>query len=405
MKLFRSILVILLLVFPLLAGTEIAAADSKPLASTAQTGFTVHSSDIEVVNQLFQLFREYRVAGSNWKFRDTNSLFVRIAGDESTGSDELFPGYSTRELDRLTREKGIVYWRQYPSLVWVSVKDMDTLKRAWSEDDRFKTMVHRLAQNPYRENSWFNLHGKSQNLDYSSYNKSLQAYQSTRRSGTEVPGIYNPQGIDYSNPALYLEPGSQSEISDENAEFIQRELGDVPLTLQGALKVQAWFNRQFTSGGMDVLRLTVNEYLQQKQFSGCTEAALILASVLRELGFPTVYIVTVDLPTARRSELGRGINSGHQMVEVFVQDRWVLLDDWGGYATDYDPLNPYIIRSNGNDRDHGFVIAKGRDAWECGLYGDDYYTDMCDNFIRSLKAGELDHYVKNPAIYQMKQYR
>lgn len=380
---------------PLAYTTESAGPDSN-----GHTGFSVHSSSIEVVNQLFKIFSDYRVAGSNWKFRDTNSLFLRIAGDNTTGAEELFPGYSTRELDRLTREKGIVFWEQYPSLVWVSVKDMHTLEQAWQENPRFKEMVDRLAHNPYQKDSWFNLHGRALNLDYSHYEKSRTAYES--RSHQLPPGIYNPQKIDYSNPSRYLEPGPQSAITEANAELLRRELGKVPHTLQGALRIQTWFNKNFSGGGMDDPRISVNEYLRQKQFSGCTEAALILASVLRELGFPAVYIVTVDLPSARKTSIGRGINSGHQMVEVFVQDKWILLDDWGGYTTDYNPRNPYIIRQYGTDADEGFVIAKGLDAWDSGLFGDKYYTEMCDNFIRSLSAGSLDHYLENPGKYQMK---
>ena len=398
------ILLIVVFLFPSLCVAGPAAADSNTPDKITHTGFTVHSSNIEVVHQLFELFSDYRVAGSNWKFRDTNSLFLRLAGDVSTHSDELFPGYSTHELDRLTRDKGIVFWQQYPSLLWVSVKDMRTLKQAWQENPHFKAMVDSIARNPYQENSWFSLHGKPQNLDHSLYEKSLKAYQAGSSSRRYTPGIYNPQKIDYSSPSSYLKPGPQSAIAEEHKRLIQGELGNVPHTLQGALRIQAWFNRHFSSGGMNDPRVTVNEYLRQKQFSGCTEAALILTSVLRELGFPAVYIVTVDLPTARKTSLGSGINSGHQMVELFVQGKWILLDDWGGYCTSYDPHNPYIIRRYGNSKDEGFVIAKGLDAWDSGLYGDSFYTQMCDNFIRSLSAGHLDHYLEHPGVYQMKQY-
>ena len=125
------ILLIVVFLFPFLCVAGPAAADSNTPDKNTHTGFTVHSSNIEVVHQLFELFSDYRVAGSNWKFRDTNSLFLRLAGDDSTHSDELFPGYSTHELDRLTRDRGIVFWQQYSSLMWVSVKDMRTLKQAW----------------------------------------------------------------------------------------------------------------------------------------------------------------------------------------------------------------------------------------------------------------------------------
>ena len=215
------ILLIVVFLFPFLCVAGPAAADSNTPDKITHTGFTVHSSNIEVVNQLFELFSDYRIAGSNWKFRDTNSLFLRLAGDDSTHSDELFPGYSTHELDRLTRDKGIVFWQQYPSLLWVSVKDMRTLKQAWQENPHFKAMVDSLARNPYQKNSWFNLHGKPQNLDHSRYEKSLKAYQAGSSSRRYTPGIYNPQKIDYSSPSSYLKPGPQSAIAEEHKRLIQ----------------------------------------------------------------------------------------------------------------------------------------------------------------------------------------
>ena len=47
---------------------------------------------------------------------------------------------------------------------------------------------------------------------------------------------------------------------------------------------------------------------------------------------------------------------------------------------------------------------KIRDAWESGLLGDEYYTEMYDNFILGLREGQFDRYLDNPAEYQMQRY-
>ncbi len=47
--------------------------------------------------------------------------------------------------------------------------------------------------------------------------------------------------------------------------------------------------------------------------------------------------------------------SGHVMSEVYVGNKWVLLDNDGSYVYDYDPLNPYINTRNGD----GYFVYAG----------------------------------------------
>ena len=364
--------------------------------------FVLHVSGPEVMDDISPLFSDYNVSGSNWKVRDQNSLYLRFSGDQTTDAPHLIPGYSHKELEQLTEQQGVLYWSEYPSRMWVSARNAGAFKQAWQTDDKLRSMIRKLAHNPYQKNSWYNLEGKPQNFDSDLYHEVKKHFDRQNRAAL---GIFDPQQVDYAEPAKYLDPGPQSVLSKEVQTFIHNELEAIPQTIEGVLQIQQLFVDHFSSGGIDDPRLTADDFIRLRQFSGCTEAALILSAVLRELEYPSVYIVTVDVPTAQESELGRGISRGHQMVEVFVEDKWILLDDWGGYTVGYDPHNPFIIRHYGDGSvDKGFVVSKGRDAWESGLLGDEYYIEMCDNFILGLREGQFDRYLDNPAEYQMQRY-
>jgi hypothetical protein len=92
--------------------------------------------------------------------------------------------------------------------------------------------------------------------------------------------------------------------------------------------------------------------------------ALIISSILRESGFPAIMIETVDVGWAYAFHEGHSQNfAGHVMSEVFVGNRWMLLDNNGSYVEDYDPWNPFIpLPGPGNDS--YFVFAKGKDTWD-----------------------------------------
>ena len=105
--------------------------------------------------------------------------------------------------------------------------------------------------------------------------------------------------------------------------------------------------------------------------------ALIISSVLREFGFPAVMIETADVQWGYNYHAGTTQNfAGHVMSEVFVEDKWILLDNNGTYIEEYDCHNPFISKMYRSNTGY-FVFAKGVDIWDYNGKDDSFtYENM-----------------------------
>ena len=109
---------------------------------------------------------------------------------------------------------------------------------------------------------------------------------------------------------------------------------------------------------------TVDELFEIKTFYGCHSLALIISSVLREFGFPAIMIETADVQWGYKYNTGTvQYFSGHVMSEIYVENKWILLDNNCTYVEEYDTMNSFIPKSN-NQPDAYFVFAKGVDIWD-----------------------------------------
>ena len=174
-------------------------------------------------------------------------------------------------------------------------------------------------------------------------------------------------GIRYDDPSRYTHPGEQSTLADSFAIEIQNRFDTPEPTLKTALAVCHWANQTFSysnAGGAMIGTPDVNDLFEDRTFYGCHSLALIIASTLRELGFPTVMIETAGIQWAYDYRDGQTQSfSGHVMNEVFVDTRWILLDNNCTFVRDYDPLNPFIPMPSNSPYDY-FVFAKGQDFWD-----------------------------------------
>ncbi|MFC2090390.1 transglutaminase domain-containing protein [Bacteroidota bacterium] len=185
-------------------------------------------------------------------------------------------------------------------------------------------------------------------------------------------------GIDYKNPDIYLLPGEQSDLSNSYFEEIQNTLGPLEDSIEDILKVCHWINQNFTAinaGGSMAGKVSVDELYESRSFYGCHSLALLISSVLRKYGFPAVMIETagVDWAYDHNEEIAEGM-IGHVMSEIYVEDKWILLDNNCSYVDDYDPLNPFIPVNKHPVKAY-FVFAKGLDTWEYSGK-DSTYTDV-----------------------------
>lgn len=184
-------------------------------------------------------------------------------------------------------------------------------------------------------------------------------------------------GIDYAHPDMYLIPGEESDLSNENLETVRSAIGTPGADIDGILQVCHWINQNFTysnAGGAMAGVNTVDELFEVRTFYGCHSLALIISSVLREFGFPAVMIETADVQWGYDYRSGSvEYFAGHVMSEVFVNNKWILLDNNCTYVSDYDYSNPFISMMHSNQGGL-FVFAKGIDIWEY-RNGNDLFTE------------------------------
>lgn len=177
-------------------------------------------------------------------------------------------------------------------------------------------------------------------------------------------------GIDYENPDEYLIPGTQSDISSKYVDEVIASVGEVEYSIPYLKKVCEWVNSNFTTenawGGM-IGEVHVNELFEQKIVYGCHSSVLVLSSIIRKMGFPSVMMETASITwaweymTHTNDEM-----AGHVMTEVYVNNKWVLLDNCL-CVEDYNPLNPYVSMVDKEKhyyQDGLFVVAKGVDTWD-----------------------------------------
>jgi len=185
-------------------------------------------------------------------------------------------------------------------------------------------------------------------------------------------------GIDYSDLDKYLIPGEQSDLKDIYLEEIRAAVGTPEDNIDNILEVCQWINQHFEfedAGGAMAGKNTVDELYEIKTFYGCHSLALIISSVLREFGFPAIMIETADVQWGYNYHEGNTQNfSGHVMSEVYVEDKWILLDNNGSYIEEYDSNNPFISKMYRPATGY-FVFAKGVDTWEYSGKDDSFTHD------------------------------
>ncbi len=366
-------------------------------------GFTVHCEE-EKLPLLKNLFKDWYRGGANWYMRDSNSVFVRFGENPETDKPYLFPGIGHDELIRLTEEKGVIFWMSYPSLFWISARDAEALSQACENNETLKILVKRVACNRYDKNSWYNAAGYPLDFDFTEYGIQKKQYGRRQREIPEAGKSFF-SFPEIQPPSYYLNAGPRSKLDESYAVRIRDELSQCPHTAEGLIRIMHWVNENFQSGLLGDDRITVNDFFKYRMIQGCRTNALVLAAVLRALDIPAAHISTVDLPTARQTEAGESIASGHDMVEAYIGGRWYLLDGSGRVSESYNPLNPYIIRLESENGaagiSEGFVIARGLDNWDYGYFEEGDYRAQCSLFLQALRGGELDSFLVSPSLVVM----
>jgi hypothetical protein len=198
-------------------------------------------------------------------------------------------------------------------------------------------------------------------------------------------------GIDYDRPEKYLIPGEQSNLEDIYFEEIKTIIDPSEKNIVSIMTICNWFNQSFSfsnAGGDMIGKKTINELYEEKTYYGCHSAALVISSILREFGFPSVMVETASIDWAYDYN-NNPIQAfrGHVMTEVYVENNWILLDDNCQYVEEYNFMNPFIS-TVGNSNQGLFVYTKGIDIWDYGVRDESDTHSMMINFADNIGCFE-----------------
>lgn len=186
------------------------------------------------------------------------------------------------------------------------------------------------------------------------------------------------QNPDYDNPDLFRQQDAQTALPEERI----AEARAIPGEGEEAIKQIDNFIRHSTpriekeiiqSKELPIFTRTADDILQSGYVTGCTECAVLFATLARAKGIPAIIIDAAGQnlnPVDERFQKKENFKDvgGHFLVEVYVNDKWMLVDpSAGALYRNYDPRNPCLPQ---NDRYGGltfFAFAKGLSPIDIGI--------------------------------------
>jgi len=203
----------------------------------------------------------------------------------------------------------------------------------------------------------------------------------------------NGNVLDYGDATQFLLQGAQSRLSADHVADIRSQIGVLDRSIVSVGTIFAWKHRRFateSAGGEYVGKLSVDEIMQRGALTGCHDHGLILVSVLREYGFPSVMVDAAGIDWALDHAAGAAEGfSGHVFVEVLTDEGWILTDSTSGqYLIDYEPCEPVIPLPKDIEPKGYYVLLKGRDPDDYGVVS----IDDLKGFMRAFaeKAPNTD---------------
>ncbi|MEA2103303.1 MAG: transglutaminase-like domain-containing protein [Candidatus Cloacimonadota bacterium] len=156
------------------------------------------------------------------------------------------------------------------------------------------------------------------------------------------------------NISKWLKNGEQSKIKKKVIEIISEFIGS---DFEKVMSILSWKNKNLKrcTDQEKVVQIfatrNVSEVLKEMMSTGCHDDALIVATFCRAVGIPAKYVIGINKLDPK--------NRGHCVVELFLHDRWILVDQSRGSVFIY-PERSDFYRMN-------FIIGKGLDSWDLGI--------------------------------------
>jgi len=212
------------------------------------------------------------------------------------------------------------------------------------------------------------------------------------------PGMFvwknDINSIDYSNPELYLTLGSQSNLKEQYFNEINRQIRIENNDIEGIGMIFSWkqdYFKRYSAGGRFIGKITVNQIMKKKALGGCHDHGLVLVSILRKYGFPAIMVDTAGIQWALDYHEGKRKGfRGHVFIEVYVKDKWILIDSTTGkYVENYDSSNPVIPMTHSVENKGYFVLFKGLDPRGYGITSCKQLNKHLKEFSRKIKSIEM----------------
>ena len=181
--------------------------------------------------------------------------------------------------------------------------------------------------------------------------------------------------LHYDTPEFYMINGEQTEIHNERwKEEILEKFSQYPSSLEQLITIQDWIRNSFKFNrgyGVTIGSVTSEEIYASKEVRGGHDISLIFSSIIRQLGYPCIFVETTSVMWSKTYAQGMQSEArGHVFVEILLDGQWILFDPCTGFClVDYDCQNPYIFIDHYKDESDGFyVLGKGKDNWDLGIY-------------------------------------
>ncbi|MGO9108668.1 MAG: transglutaminase-like domain-containing protein [Thermoguttaceae bacterium] len=158
------------------------------------------------------------------------------------------------------------------------------------------------------------------------------------QTNDEVP-LPSCDRIDYSHPAVYLPLNAHIGSKDHILKVAAKIRGRTPE--EKLVSIYHWIdsNLVYKADAPNEWR-DFDGLLRGGNYGGCADYSVVFGALARACGIPTVWVKTLDADWIRefRTRGKEGNWSGHVFLEIFLHDRWVLLDDTQLVLyEDYDP--------------------------------------------------------------------
>jgi hypothetical protein len=186
--------------------------------------------------------------------------------------------------------------------------------------------------------------------------------------------------IDYSDPQAYLflndKMGSRDRIMQAASEIEGKTPEEKLVSIHKWISSHVVYRADYFSEWR-----TFDQMCDDKTEGGCAQYSVLFGSLSRACGIPTVWVKTLDADWIRgfRTKGTEGSWNGHVFLEVFIHDRWMLLDDTQLILyKDYDtrtqilPGNRYAYDKGGDP--YNLVLSARWDLWKKQVRA--YFSDF-----------------------------